>query len=426
MDVQDPMPNWRELLTCTFDGPQFEDGGLDLRDLSVLIALDALLVETAKELWRQDNQDRERMPGGTEAQLRLRFFRLEHNCTTVRVFRAAEPPLGKGGALYLPLLEPDPGERDVSSKLDIAAKVVVDAFGSISRRELLPNRFPKKAFALLRNLHEAIPDGCQLRLDIHDTQGSPPVQVSSQETDNSQVSPQQVGSLPSDGTKPGEAAPVGRGPFGVGGTWAEAARQSSSPYVRGSSPSDDRDRPSIPSSGLRDDAKGIPNLKRPEKPPARASALLSSEFKEQLVEYLPQPYEDDVELIGEVTAASIKGKASIHVPDKGDVQIEFAPDQEKRVTGALHEHESRRLRIIGRGIFEPIRGKLTNVSRVDRIDILDGNDLPFDENAEPIWRLADELTADVPDDERRKLPTDLATNLDSYLYGSPKKPRGQS
>lgn len=35
--------------------------------------------------------------------------------------------------------------------------------------------------------------------------------------------------------------------------------------------------------------------------------------------------------------------------------------------------------------------------------------------------LADELTADVPDSEWDKVPTDLVRNLDHYLYGAPKE-----
>ncbi len=35
--------------------------------------------------------------------------------------------------------------------------------------------------------------------------------------------------------------------------------------------------------------------------------------------------------------------------------------------------------------------------------------------------LADELTADVPDSEWDRVPTDLARNLDHYLYGAPKE-----
>ncbi len=38
-----------------------------------------------------------------------------------------------------------------------------------------------------------------------------------------------------------------------------------------------------------------------------------------------------------------------------------------------------------------------------------------------IWEVIREITADVPDEEWAKLPTDGAEQHDHYLYGSPKK-----
>jgi Arc/MetJ-type ribon-helix-helix transcriptional regulator len=40
----------------------------------------------------------------------------------------------------------------------------------------------------------------------------------------------------------------------------------------------------------------------------------------------------------------------------------------------------------------------------------------------PVWEDILELTADVPDEEWDKLPTDLAEQHDHYLYGTPKRP----
>ena len=40
----------------------------------------------------------------------------------------------------------------------------------------------------------------------------------------------------------------------------------------------------------------------------------------------------------------------------------------------------------------------------------------------PIWEEILELTADVPDEEWDKLPTDLAEQHDHYIYGTPKRP----
>jgi hypothetical protein len=41
--------------------------------------------------------------------------------------------------------------------------------------------------------------------------------------------------------------------------------------------------------------------------------------------------------------------------------------------------------------------------------------------ARSIWDEIREITADVPDEEWAKLPTDGAEQHDHYLYGSPKK-----
>lgn len=45
----------------------------------------------------------------------------------------------------------------------------------------------------------------------------------------------------------------------------------------------------------------------------------------------------------------------------------------------------------------------------------------YDPNAKPIWEVAEEIAAEVPDSEWRKLPTDLAKNLHHYLHGAPKE-----
>jgi Arc/MetJ-type ribon-helix-helix transcriptional regulator len=40
----------------------------------------------------------------------------------------------------------------------------------------------------------------------------------------------------------------------------------------------------------------------------------------------------------------------------------------------------------------------------------------------PIWEDILEMTADVPDEEWDKLPSDLAEQHDHYIYGVPKRP----
>ena len=40
--------------------------------------------------------------------------------------------------------------------------------------------------------------------------------------------------------------------------------------------------------------------------------------------------------------------------------------------------------------------------------------LKYDPKARPIWEIAAEISAQVPDSEWRKVPTDLAKNFDKY------------
>jgi Arc/MetJ-type ribon-helix-helix transcriptional regulator len=40
----------------------------------------------------------------------------------------------------------------------------------------------------------------------------------------------------------------------------------------------------------------------------------------------------------------------------------------------------------------------------------------------PIWEIADEIRKSIPEEEWAKLPADGASQLDHYLYGSPKRP----
>lgn len=46
----------------------------------------------------------------------------------------------------------------------------------------------------------------------------------------------------------------------------------------------------------------------------------------------------------------------------------------------------------------------------------------YSPDAKPIWEIAEEIAAEVPDSEWRKLPRDLAENFHHYRHGAPKEP----
>ena len=45
----------------------------------------------------------------------------------------------------------------------------------------------------------------------------------------------------------------------------------------------------------------------------------------------------------------------------------------------------------------------------------------YDPTAKPIWKIAEDIAATVPDSEWAKVPSDLSKNLHHYLHGAPKE-----
>jgi hypothetical protein len=43
------------------------------------------------------------------------------------------------------------------------------------------------------------------------------------------------------------------------------------------------------------------------------------------------------------------------------------------------------------------------------------------EASKPIWEIFEEASRDIPDEELARLPTDLAAQVDHYVYGLPKR-----
>ena len=44
--------------------------------------------------------------------------------------------------------------------------------------------------------------------------------------------------------------------------------------------------------------------------------------------------------------------------------------------------------------------------------------LPSPQNNKPIWQIADEIIATIPEESFDQIPTDAAAKLDYYLYGN--------
>jgi len=124
----------RDLTTLRFEGPRFEDHGLDLDVLPELIAYKALLIETAKSLWRAQNPDRERLPKGFEANLSIKFYALTPGSTGVPLKRVI--PEDRGNLLLL------------DDELDQAADLLENTIECADAGRPLPAELPKNVIPL--------------------------------------------------------------------------------------------------------------------------------------------------------------------------------------------------------------------------------------------------------------------------------------
>lgn len=128
-----------------------------------------------------------------------------------------------------------------------------------------------------------------------------------------------------------------------------------------------------------------------------------------------------VELRGEVRAADLDGRQfSLRLDDGTKVVAKFTTEQEQTITQALSEHKSRRLRL--KGSAEVARtGKIKRVASVESLAVEPAEVTKPVSSAKPIWEVAVEIGASVPDEEWAKVPRDAARNLHHYLYGAPKE-----
>lgn len=142
--------------------------------------------------------------------------------------------------------------------------------------------------------------------------------------------------------------------------------------------------------------------------------------RERILNAAGASYEDRVDVVGEVRAAGLKacggGSFSIALDDGSSVEGVFSDEQESVVTEALHKHKSVRVRIQGVGQFEP-NGRIRRIAHVGRLEERSLGEKPYDAAARPIWKVISDLGTEIPESEWERVPTDLARNLDHYLYG---------
>lgn len=147
--------------------------------------------------------------------------------------------------------------------------------------------------------------------------------------------------------------------------------------------------------------------------PGRKRIAVTQEARDQLRALAAPPWTDAVDLLGHVTSASLKGRATIEV-DGEQVDIDFGESDVALVTEALHLHEKLLLRVVGRAEFAPPHGVLRKINKIDSLSLVESA-RPIDQDATPIWEFAEQLASTVPAEAWAGLPKDGARTVDLYL-----------
>lgn len=142
------MKQHRPVVSHAFVGQRFEDHGVDVDALPDLLAYKALLVETAKELWRRHNPERQRLPKNFEDSLVLKFYEVTKGSAIIPLVREIDVEVGKE--------LPPPWERD---ELDDAVELVADVVDAAGQDRALPETFPANLLGMFE------PYGKSLRPD---------------------------------------------------------------------------------------------------------------------------------------------------------------------------------------------------------------------------------------------------------------------
>lgn len=127
------------------------------------------------------------------------------------------------------------------------------------------------------------------------------------------------------------------------------------------------------------------------------------------------------EITGEVQEADVRRRRfQVWIDGATAVSADFTEAQEELVTSALKEHRSVKLRLRGRVVLSG-EGKPVRFTEVDAISLVRAEESNLFSESRPIEDVIASIVADVPASEWERVPPDLSTNLDHYLYGAPKK-----
>lgn len=144
---------WKKVARLYFTGPKYQDHALDLGALKKLSQFQKMVEETAKELWRTSNPDRERLPPHFEECTRLYLRTIEEGSAIV--------PLEVG-------FEEEPQAsflEEESTEVEKAIDMVYEVFQATEQKKPLPDQFPQELIDDYLNWGQEILDDEEIQFE---------------------------------------------------------------------------------------------------------------------------------------------------------------------------------------------------------------------------------------------------------------------
>lgn len=156
-------------------------------------------------------------------------------------------------------------------------------------------------------------------------------------------------------------------------------------------------------------------------PKRNSPVKYSRASRERFLEMFGEEVRNVVSITAIVTMANIRNhKMELALEDGKHITANFKEDQEKFVLEALMEHRHLRLEVEGDGVFSQ-DGELEAISNIHTIKSI----TPLVEASslaqESIWDAFQQVLNNVPKEVLDTLPSDSASEIDHYLYGTQKK-----
>lgn len=146
---------WTKIITLRFKGERFDDAALDASALAEILAMQDLLAEAARVLWRAAHPDRERLPKGYGSRSRVVLRRIEAG-SAVAPLEVEQIDVAGQQQEWLDEIE----------DLKLAANTATAAYEAVVKGAPLPKDFPKHLIPVVSKFGERMGSDDVVELEV--------------------------------------------------------------------------------------------------------------------------------------------------------------------------------------------------------------------------------------------------------------------